>query len=318
MSQTLVNPLLFEPIYMERVWGGRGLESFFHRHLPCGATIGESWEIVDRPEAQSVVHEGPWRGRTLHALWQHHREECFGAHLPDTPRFPLLVKILDCQEILSLQVHPPAFIAKALGGEPKSEMWYIVRTETGELYAGLKKGVKPDDFKRALDTGTVADCVHRLHVREDDFIYIPSGRLHAIGRGNLIFEIQQNSDTTYRVFDWNRTGLDGQPRALHLEESLRSILWNDVEPSPGVARGEQLVQNEFFHVDRWSIDQPRPALDAAESFAIFGVLEGTVRCGEMCIPPGGFFLVPTLLRGIEVAPDNGPVRLLKITLPPVH
>ncbi len=313
----LDSPLLFEPVYMERVWGGRRLETVFGRSLPPGAIIGESWELVDRPEAQSVVHNGPLRGKTLHELWSDHRTELFGTLLPDSARFPLLIKILDCQEVLSLQVHPPAFIAKALGGEPKTEMWYVVGAEAAaELFVGLKTGVKPDDFKQALDQGSASDCVHRLEVGKDDFMFIPSGRLHAIGRGNLIFEIQQNSDTTYRVFDWNRTGLDGKLRTLHLEESLRSILWDDFEPSLGVANGETLVACDLFEVDRLAVETPRPALAQERKFAVFAVLEGRVRCGKTDFGVGQFFLVPTLLQQTELEPVDGPARVLRVSLPP--
>ena len=135
----LTQPLVFQPIFMERVWGGRRLESLYGKRLPPAVRIGESWEIVDRPEAQSVVHDGPFRGLTLHALWRKHREQIFGS-VPDAPRFPILAKLLDAQENLSLQVHPPAAIAQELGGEPKSEFWYIAdAAPKAEIFAGLKK-----------------------------------------------------------------------------------------------------------------------------------------------------------------------------------
>src|SRR5208282_2442170 len=128
-------------------------------------------------------------------------------------RFPLLVKILDAQEKLSLQVHPPAPLAAKLGGEPKTEMWYIAAAKPGaELYAGLKRGVTRRQFEQAIRDATVAECFHRLQVRAGDALFLPSGRVHALGAGLVVFEIQQNSDTTYRVFDWDRVGLDGKPR----------------------------------------------------------------------------------------------------------
>jgi len=312
----LEEPLIFEPIYMERIWGGRRLESLFGRHLPAGESIGESWEVVDRPKAQSVVHNPPYRGKTLHDLWKNHRAELFGDRTPATNRFPLLIKILDCQEILSLQVHPPAFIAKALGGEPKTEMWYVVKAEPdAEIYAGLKAGTKPDDFVRALEQGTAADLLHRVQVRDDAFMFIPSGRLHAIGRGSVIFEIQQNSDTTFRVFDWNRTGLDEKPRELHIEESLRSIQWDDFEPGLGEADGDSLVKNDLFHVSRLELKEAQPVLDAGEDFAVFGVLKGGVRCGKAEFQPGSFFLLPKPIREMPLEPLNDMAQVLKATLP---
>jgi mannose-6-phosphate isomerase len=155
----------------------------------------------------------------------------FGANLPNTPRFPLLFKLLDCQDRLSVQVHPPPEVAPRFNGEPKTEMWYLMATLLdSDLYAGLKRGVTREQFEDALHRGRVADLIHRIPTRAGEAFFIPSGRIHAIGAGNVIFEVQQNSDTTYRVFDWNRLGLDGKPRALHLDESLASINFDDPEP----------------------------------------------------------------------------------------
>src|SRR3954466_14713286 len=147
----LTQPLVFEPIFMERVWGGRRLESLYGKRLPPAIPIGESWEIVDRPEAQSVVHDGPLRGATLHELWTQQRDAIFG-NVPDSPRFPILCKLLDAQENLSLQVHPPRGIAKKLGGESKSELWFIANAAPkARLYAGVKKGTTRDNFAKAIE-----------------------------------------------------------------------------------------------------------------------------------------------------------------------
>jgi len=137
--------------------------------------------------------------------------------------FPLLVKILDAQDKLSLQVHPPPAKAKELGGEPKSEMWYFAETTPeADIFAGLKRGVTRDEFERKTGDGTVAECFHHLVVKPGDVMFLPSGRVHALGAGSVLFEIQQNSDTTYRVFDWNRVGLDGKPRDLHIHNHSRA------------------------------------------------------------------------------------------------
>ncbi len=227
-------PLLeFKPLYMERVWGGRGLERSLGRELPAGRVIGESWEIVDRSEAQSVVTGGPLAGRTLRELCRESTVALLGpGGDPDAP-FPILVKWLDCQQRLSLQVHPPAAIAPQLGGEPKTENWYIAAAEPdASLIVGLRRGVSREAFSNALSENRAEACLHRFPVKEGDSILVESGRMHAIDAGNLILEIQQNSDTTYRVYDWGRVGLDGQPRELHLEASLQSIDFNDIEPAP--------------------------------------------------------------------------------------
>ena len=225
--------LRFTPLYQERVWGGRALESTLHRPLPPGAVIGESWEIVDRPEAQSRVAGGPWAGRTLRDLLERDSAAVLGPSWPPARPFPILVKWLDARERMSLQVHPPAAQAASLGGEPKSENWYFAEAAPhASVIAGLKHGVTRTQFAAAIHTHQLAPLVHQLPVRKGDSLFVHSGRLHAIEAGSLILEIQQNSDTTYRVYDWGRVGLDGKPRALHLAESLACIDFDDTEPAP--------------------------------------------------------------------------------------
>ena len=225
--------LRFKPLYQERVWGGRALESMFARSLPPGQPIGESWEIVDRPEAQSTVDEGPFAGLTLRTVIERHGADVMGPEWPADRRFPLLVKWLDCRERLSLQVHPPPSVAEKLKGEPKTENWYIAHTVQGaQLIVGLKHGVTREQFERAVADHTLDVCLHRFPVTVGDSILVQSGQVHAIDAGNLILEIQQNSDTTYRVYDWDRVGLDGKPRQLHPAESLESIRWDSFEPGP--------------------------------------------------------------------------------------
>jgi len=228
-------PLVFEPLFMERVWGGRRLESLFGKRLPSAALIGESWEIVDRPEAQSVVYEGPLRGATLHELWCKHREEIFG-NVPNGPsrtgvsRFPILAKLLDAQENLSLQVHPPREIAKKLGGESKSELWYVANAAPkARLYAGVKKGTTRETFTKALAQGNVEKHLHALELKTGDAIFLPSGRMHALGAGNVLVEIQENSDTTYRIYDWNRAKKRRAPREMHIAQAMQCVDFGDVE-----------------------------------------------------------------------------------------
>ncbi|MDQ6630206.1 MAG: class I mannose-6-phosphate isomerase, partial [Verrucomicrobiota bacterium] len=198
-------PFIFKPIFKERIWGGRNLEKLYQKSLPPKIPIGESWEISDRPGDESVIANGVWAGKTLRWLMENYRAELLGNSQSEAPRFPLLIKILDAQEKLSLQVHPPAAKAAELGGEPKTEMWFIAKAAPGaELFVGLKRNVTRAEFETKIKNGTVADCFHRIKVKSGDAIFLPSGRVHAIGAGLIIFEIQQNSDTTYRVFDWNR------------------------------------------------------------------------------------------------------------------
>jgi mannose-6-phosphate isomerase len=307
--------ITFEPLFMERVWGGRRLESFYGKTLPQGVRIGESWELVDREEAQSVVHDGPLRGRTLGELWKEQRVEIFGSAAPDTPRFPLLIKILDAQETLSVQVHPPASVAPSLDGEPKTEMWYLLSTTSdGLIYAGLKNGVSKQEFSEAITDGTVESCLHRIYANPGDCIFIPSGRVHAIGAGNLILEVQQNSDTTYRVFDWNRVGVDGKSRQLHVNESMKSIDFDDFEPAVQAPDREVIVASEYFRVSRIEITGARP-VNRPDRFVILFCESGEVRSGDASLKPGQFALVPASEMPIEIEPVDGTAVVICATLP---
>jgi len=307
------NYLTFEPIYQERVWGGQTLRSFFGRNLPGSRRIGESWELVDREEAQSVVNDGPFLGWTLHQLWTEHREELFGNGFCDD-RFPILVKILDAADKLSVQVHPPPELAETFQGQAKTEVWYFVQAGTGaQVYAGLKKGVSRGQLQQALAEGTVETLVHRLPTRTDSFIFIPSGRIHAIDRGNLIFEIQQNSDTTYRLYDWNRLGTDGRPRKLHISESLACTDFDDVEPALGTPDGEIIVSCPHFHIERWEMKEARPA-QRHRRFAVFQCVTGSVRCGDRTFVPGDLFLIPAFAYHQLIEPKAEGTILLRTTV----
>lgn len=311
MTQT---PITFAPLYKTRVWGGRQLASLYQRPLPDEQPYGESWELVDRADDQSVVTSENFAGKTLNELWKNHREEIFGSDLPESERFPILIKILDCQEDLSIQVHPPAELAPSLQGEPKTEMWYLAGAEErASLYIGLKAGVTREQFEQSIHAGTVADAVHRIQPRAGESIFIPSGRLHAIGGGNLIFEIQQNSDTTYRVFDWNRMGLDGKPRELHLEESLASIDFADFEPAMDLPEGQTLARCAYFQTDEVKLAASEMIANPSEhSFAIIAVVKGQLKSTKSVHGPGDFLLMP---RGAAPLLATEESTLLQITLP---
>lgn len=280
----MIPPLRFKPIFQERVWGGRRLEALFGKVLPPDTLIGESWEICDRPGRSVVsshVDGGPFHGWELRRLMESHGDAILGGMPAREGRFPWLCKLLDARDDLSLQVHPPAPVARGLGGESKTEMWYVAEASAGaRVYAGLRRGVDRASFERAIVDGTVAGCVHTLGVGAGDVLFVPSGRVHALGGGQVVYEIQENSDTTYRVFDWNRKGLDGRPRELHVPESLASIDFRDLEPA--------LVSSGYVGVGRLE----RRCLVRADVFAI-----DHCRCGA----------------GVETRLSGGPLRVLAVT-----
>ena len=270
--------LRLKPLYQERVWGGRALETALGRTLPGANPIGEAWEIVDRPEAQSVVKGGRHAGKTLRELIEANPAEIMGPGWDKNRPFPILVKWLDCRERLSLQVHPPVAIAKQLQGEPKTETWFIADTQPGaSLLVGLKKGVTREQFEKALESNTLEPLVHRFPVAEGDSILVRSGQIHAIDGGNLILEIQQNSDTTYRVYDWGRVGLNGKPRQLHVKESLASIKWDDFEPAPvrGSPTSSVIAECDEFRIRRVVLDAGEALhFGAGEQVRILSVVTG--------------------------------------------
>jgi mannose-6-phosphate isomerase len=251
---------------------------------------------VDRPEAQSVVANGKWAGRTLRDVIEKHGSMVMGPSWPAAKPFPILVKWLDCRERLSLQVHPPAAVAAELRGEPKTENWYIAASGLGaELIVGLKRGVTRDLFEAAITTQTLEDCVHRFPVAAGDSILVHSGQVHAIDAGNLILEIQQNSDTTYRVYDWGRMGLDGKPRQMHVAQSLRSIDWHDIEPKPVRAAPTSGVIADCpeFSIKRTVLGAGERLLVAGgEQPRLLSVVSGRVRGGGETLAPGVNALLP--------------------------
>ena len=247
---------------------------------------------------------------------EHRAAELLGPARSQAGRFPLLIKILDAREKLSLQVHPPEKIAAKLGGEPKTECWYVASAEPdAELFVGFKRSISRQEFEKSLHAGSAADQVHAIKVKAGDGMFLPAGRFHAVGAGNVLVEVQQNSDTTYRIFDWNRIDQStGKPRQLHVDRALECIDYNDVAPKLIEPKGDLLVKDKLFEIQKWNLDSPREAAPPGQ-FAIVCCLNGSVSCADVDLGPGEFFLVPASLPARQLHPRSDGTTLLRITIP---
>jgi mannose-6-phosphate isomerase len=310
-----MNPYFFKPIYQERIWGGRHLAEMFGRELPPDKKIGESWELVDRPEACNDILSGPGLApgtrQNLHTLWTDKRTEVFGTRSPDLARFPILIKLLDARDNLSVQVHPQP------GGqaEPKTEMWYFLEAAAeAKIYAGLRRGVTREKFKQAIGTPELPKLLYDLHPEQSDAMFLPSGRVHAIGAGNVILEIQQSSDTTYRVDDWGRVDDSGRPRALHREEALESIRFNDFEPQFVQPHGERVLSCPFFSVERAYIypGEYRVWTSDHGSFQYHFLAQGDLKIDDRVFKRGDSWLVSAQEAGYNLEPLNEGAELITV------
>jgi mannose-6-phosphate isomerase len=244
-----VYPLKFEPIYKQRIWGGQRLREVFGKELPPGEKIGESWELADLPEDKSVIANGELAGLTLRSAIEQYPKEITGDENFPQP-FPLLIKFLDAEDVLSVQVHPDPDTCRRMGkGDPKTECWYVIDAVPGAvIYKGLKKGVIKEQFAKSIEDGTVARMLVKVPVSAGECHFLPAGTAHAIGPGLLIAEIQTPSDTTYRVFDWNRVDDAGKARELHVAEALESINFNQSGEELFVTTIGLLADCEYFKI----------------------------------------------------------------------
>jgi len=244
-------PLKFRPIYKQRIWGGQKLREFFNKDIPPFEKIGESWELADLPGDKSVITNGGLAGEALNLAIEKYPKEITGDENFSGP-FPLLIKFLDAEDTLSVQVHPdPQTCRRMNTGVPKTECWYIVSAIPGAvIYKGLKKGVTKNQFAEAIEKGSVAEMLARVPVEAGQCHFLPAGTAHSIGAGLLIAEIQTPSDTTYRVFDWNRVDDAGKARQLHIEEALESIHFDASGDNLSVTTVGQLADCEYFKIDK--------------------------------------------------------------------
>ena len=314
---SLPGPLLFRPVYKDYLWGGDRIATRFGR-AGVPATCGESWEVSAHPDGMSVVEGGPFDGRDLASLCEE-----FGASLvgsfAEGGRFPLLVKLIDAKKRLSVQVHPDDEGAARHGGEAKTEMWYFLEAAPGAtVCAGLKDGVGPRIFADAVKEHGVASLLRVVDAEPGKALYIPGGLVHAIGAGCLVLEVQQSSNTTWRVYDWDRVGPDGRPRELHVARAMEVIDWKAPEASLCVPyamkaadprnRRERVVRSDYFTMERYELAAPEPFSLDGRSFRVLFAARGAldVRDGDRVtrVPEGRSCLLPAALGEGAVAPAD--------------
>ena len=317
-------PLLFIPVYQDYIWGGTRITRVFDREPQPGITA-ESWEITDRPEGMSVVRNGPLRGRTLHDLLGEMGADLVGT-AGRTDCFPLLVKILDATQDLSVQVHPDDAGAARVNGEPKTETWYMLNGEPGSVvYVGLKPGTDRDRFAKAVEAGDVEKLLASHPAEPGSVVYIQGGCVHAIGAGCMMLEVQQNSNTTYRIHDWGRVGTDGKPRELHIDRALEVINWElaAAMPAPGPVQDingnsiRDLLTSPYFRIGELRLRRPMTLAGSERTFSILFVAEGAVTVtggGEAArLGHGTSCLVPAAVASVDLLPESES-RVVKITL----
>lgn len=317
-----VYPLTFQPIFKPRIWGGRKLETLLGKRLPAGQAIGESWEIADLEEGESVVAAGPAEGQPLGAVVREWGSKLTGSAPLVDGRFPLLIKYLDASETLSVQVHPDEPTARRMGGgiRVKHEAWYVVSAdEGGYLYRGLREGVDPGDFRRSLSSEQVDSMLNRISARKGHAFYLPAGTIHALGGGVTVAEVQTPSDVTLRLHDWERVDpASGGPRELHVEQALSCVSSRrppfpeeEVQHLASVwTTVTTLIRCPSFTVDRVRMVEGVEQEIPADGFVIWMVLEG--RCSIVCdgyATPFDFARGETVL--IPAGIGHGRVRTLE-------
>jgi mannose-6-phosphate isomerase len=323
-------PLRFESYLRPMVWGGRRLGEVLGKSLPSDGPYGEAWEISDHPSHASIVSTGPYKGQTLRYLMEHHSAALLGEAAARFPRFPWLVKLLDASDWLSVQVHPSDVQAAQLwpGEGGKTEAWFVLAAApTSRIYAGLLPGVDEQALRNALRNGTVGECLHQFSPRPGDCLFLPAGTVHAVGGGVLMAEVQQTSDATFRLYDWDRRDANGRMRQLHIEEALACINWNSGPFSPVRAANypgeasrpsrQRLVQCAYFTLDYLHSREPFTCGGGALQVLLVLHGRGRLETGADAWPlsPGDTLLLPAALDALPCHPD-GELGLLLSAFPP--
>ena len=329
MKNISLYPFILKPIFKEKPWGGRRLETLLGKNLPADVPVGESWELALRRDEKSVVRSGPLAGKTLLDVGSDRKDELYGKSPLAGNRFPLLIKFIDAHDTLSVQVHPDdkyVLLHENTEDSGKNEMWYILHAEPrSSIILGLKEGTTPEGINNALRRKTLKACLNEIPVKERDAFFIPAGMVHAIGRGIVLAEIQQNSDITYRLHDWDRLDNRGEPRELHIEKALDVINFSftnakrleGVTIYEGKNKKTILIECLHFTVELLEINQGTDE-KSSDNFSIFSLLEGRLSIqwggGEVNVRRGETVFLPACLSDYRLLPDV-PSRILKAHIP---
>ncbi len=315
-------PIRFEPVYRDYIWGGEKIGRKYERTHNLDR-MAESWEISDRTDGMSVALNGFWKGKSLQEIHKKMGEELMGKGR-DFSSFPLLIKLIDARENLSIQVHPNETTAPSLQGEAKSELWYVLHSDPGAVvYAGLKPGIYEEKFTDEIRSPNFPDMLEQIEVHPHDVIYVPGGCVHAVGAGCLLLEVQQNSDTTYRIYDWDRKHTTGKKRDLHHKEALAAIDWKAAQAKAVPHK----ISSDLHHTLWMALSAPHFVVQRVEvydtwhiphhfdTFQIFFCMEGEGEIsvggkGEK-IQAGMTYLLPAACRSGEI---KGRCDVLWITL----
>ncbi len=313
-----MEPIFLEPAFKDYIWGGTRIKYSLNKHTPYEKTA-ESWEVSTNPDGKSIIRNGTYKGETLYDLFDYKevRKEIFGTKTSDMDKFPLLVKFIDAESNLSVQVHPnDEYARKYENSDGKTEMWYIMDAgENAQIICGLKEDVTTRQLAEAINTDTIEPILNYVNVKPGDVIYIPSGTIHAILGNTLICEIQQNSNLTYRVYDWGRVGKDGKPRELHKQKAIDVI---DCSQKPQIKNTDNLesdsniISSEYFKTDKINLNGSEKLSSNVETFYIMNVVKGFGKLitgnNEYEIKYGDSFIIPATLGEFEL---QGNMELLK-------
>lgn len=306
-----MEPIKMSPVFKQYIWGGDNIKKMYGKDTPS-PPVAESWEISAHPDGQSRAVGGECDGMTIEEICKKYGREFYGNSMNDGDKFPLLLKILDANDRLSVQVHPDDAYAALHenGGKGKTEAWYILKAAEGaELIYGFKKGVDKQIFKTAIENGTVEDVLNKVKCNEGDVFYIPSGTVHAVGKGLVIAEIQQSSNTTYRVYDYERRDKDGNLRELHIDKALDVSCFTSPEGTEktvgtteffGSTRVRHILKTEYFCFDEIKLSGDTYQIDTKGLLHMIFVAEGSAEICGRCFEKGDSILIPASIRQYNI------------------